>query len=99
MIKVYNYCYYANRRKDSPFLETSDIIKRCYLGEVKGDEIVIWNGDKCMYYDDCPLDMNFKIDGNEIVLDYFTIDELNGYDDFIKKALRVLASEVLKNER
>lgn len=99
MIKVYNYCFYAMREKNSLFLDTSNIIKRCFLGEIKGDKIEIWNGDKYLYYDDCPLDINFKIDGNEIVLDYFTIDEINGYDDFIIKALRFLASEVLINEK
>jgi hypothetical protein len=99
-IKVYHYCYYATYSKNqySPFahIEHSSITKGCYLGIIDENKIKLPGWTFTLYYDDCPIKLNIDIDkeDNSIMIDYFTIDELNGYEDFIMRTLRILTSKL-----
>lgn len=102
LVKLYHYCYYATFENfmDHYMLKHSHISKNCYLGVFDEDECIIkcegWN--LTFYGDDCPIKITFEIEDNSIMFDYFTIDELYGYEDFINKAMNFLASSLAKYE-
>ena len=101
-IKVYHYCYYATFSKYtwSTFaqLDHSSITKGCYLGFIDeiSHKIVMPGWSFTLCYDDCPVKIDVDIDTEEntIMIDYFTIDELNGYEDFIDRVLRILTIQL-----
>ena len=99
-IKVYHYCYYAENKKYSGYLENQRIYKRCYLGELQEDDTITipgWSDEIFL-----PLDCEnvhkilIDIDENTIMIDYFTIDEINGYENFINYTLGVLKNNLFK---
>ena len=102
LVKLYHYCYYAtfDNFHERCFLQHSHISKNCYLGVFDEEKCEIkcegWN--LTFYGDDCPIKMMSDISDNSIMFDYFTIDELNVYENFINKAMNFLASSLAKYE-
>ena len=103
-IKVFHYCYFVEfvKWKDNTYrIDHSKITKNCFLGfiDTENEEIKIPNWNLTFYYDDCPIKESLVVNFNNkaedsgiIMYDYFTIDEVNGYDEFLKSALREMTS-------
>ena len=94
LIKVYNYCYWATIIDGS--VAGLKIDKECFYGTLNEETLEIkTNFGFKLYSDECPLYEDFGIDNDCLYIDYYTIDEINGYEEFIKHVMKILTSKLV----
>lgn len=94
LIKIYHYCYWVTIVEGVQ--NTARIEKECHYGFLDEKTLEI----KCpikfdLVYEDCALYANCEYDEDYICIDFFTVDEINGYESFINYALNCLSKEVI----
>jgi len=99
-IKVYHYTYIATYNYKYKNISSSEILKNCYVGIYNSDTdtITIPNFSYILHPGWTPAYESITYEDDYILIDYFTIDDIKGYESFINHTLDVLARENFKHK-
>ena len=96
LIKIYHYCYWVTIVDGAQ--AGARIEKECFYGFLDEKTLEINSPVHLdLDYNDCALYTSFDIDEDCLCIDFYTVDEINGYEQFINYALRVLSNRAVNS--